>query len=57
MKKILLNLTYPIWHKPLVSCLNHAQEKNVISSKQWHTLASFFDRTQPTHYLMAKKVT
>lgn len=55
MRKLLVRWTYPIWKRPLAKILNHAYEKHIINSSQWHELSAMFDRTQSNHYLMEKK--
>lgn len=52
MRKILIRLTYKIWHSQLNKVLSVAYERGIIDSRQWHSLAAMFDRTQPKHYLM-----
>ena len=56
LKKLILNLTYNIWHPPLVLIFFHAKRKKIINDEQLHTLCSMFDRTQKSHYMMEQKL-
>lgn len=53
IKKLILRLTYKIWHPQVDKILNHEKEIGVISNTQLCHISSKFDKTQ-IHYLMEK---
>lgn len=55
MKKLLIRLTYNIWHKPVFKIICGAYQSGIINSYQMHELLARFDRTQKKHYAMEKE--
>lgn len=54
MRKMLLALTYRLWHPAVFRVLSREYQRGTINSHQLHVLLSRFDRTQRTHYRMGR---
>jgi hypothetical protein len=46
MRRLLLSLTHRLWNREISRLLCLAYEKRLITSRQLHELASWFDPTQ-----------